>query len=251
MIRVWRSEIRKLSRPRFLVSNFLAAISLQSIFTLTLFLKAEGSIVSDLNKSSGLFFSTKSIASFLGIISFCIFAAGFAQEYSYGTLKNLLVREPNRVKLIIGKFLGISTFIIFLIFIVALVGGSLAYFLASKADVSTANWNFLSKDFLSPLLNVELAALAYGSLGSCLALIMRSSITAISFGLIWLLIIETLFGFIGKSFSRWLPGGNLANFADGGSPEMSYLHSALVVSASSAISLALLIIIFNLRDVAN
>ena len=67
MYRVWRSEIRKLSRPRFLLSNFLVAIALQTVFTVTLFLKADGSIVTDLNKSSGLFFSTKSIAVFLAL----------------------------------------------------------------------------------------------------------------------------------------------------------------------------------------
>ena len=132
MYRVWRSEIRKLSRPRFILSNFLVAIALQTVFTVTLFLKADGSIVTDLNKSSGLFFSTKSIAAFLGIISFCIFAASFAQEYGFGTLKNLLVREPSRSKLIIGKLLGVTTFISVLIILVALVGGSLSYLLSAK-----------------------------------------------------------------------------------------------------------------------
>lgn len=251
MIRVWRSEIRKLSRPRFILSNFLVALGLQAIFTVTLFLKAEGSIISDLNKASGLFFSTKSIASFLGIISFCIFAASFAQEYSFGTLKNLLVRQPNRTKLILGKVFGVATFIFFLVLLVALLGGGLAYALASKANVTTENWSFLNSDFLLPLLNVELAAVAYGLLGATLAIILRSSITAISAGLIWLLVVETLFGFFGKSLSKWLPGGNLANFADGGSSELSYLHSATTVSIYSLISVMVLLIIFNLRDVAN
>ena len=251
MYRVWRSEVRKLSRPRFLLSNFLVAIALQTIFTVTLFLKAEGSIVTDLNKSSGLFFSTKSISAFLGIISFCIFAASFAQEYGFGTLKNLLVREPSRSKLIMGKLLGVSTFIAVLIILVSLVGGSLSYLLSSKADVSVTNWSFFSSGFLAPLLNVELAAVSYGVLGACLAVILRSSITAISAGLIWLLVIETLFGFFGKTLAKWLPGGNLANFADGGSLEMSYLHSAGVVSIYSLVALVALLIIFNFRDVAN
>lgn len=251
MIRVWKSEIRKLLRPRFLISNFLVAMALQAIFTAILFLKAKGALVDDLSKSSGLFFSTKSIASFLGIISYCIFAANFAQEYGYGTLKNLLVRQPNRSKLVVGKILAVATFIAALVFTVALLGGGLAYALSSHSHVDTSNWNFLSTDFLAPLLNVELAAIAYGVIGACLAIILRSSITAISAGLIWLLVIETLFGFFGKSLSKWLPGGNLANFADGGSVEMSYLHSAAVVGGFSAISLASLLIIFNMRDVAN
>jgi ABC-type transport system involved in multi-copper enzyme maturation permease subunit len=238
-------------RPRFLISNFLVALSLQAIFTVTLFLKAEGSTVSDLSKSTGLFFSTKAIASFLGIISYCIFAANFAQEYGYGTLKNLLVRQPNRSKLIIGKILAVATFMAVLVLLVALLGGGLAYALSSHAHVETTSWNFFNSEFLAPLLNVEVAAIAYGVIGACLAVILRSSITAISAGLVWLLVIETLFGFFGKSLTKWLPGGNLANFADGGSAEMSYLHSATIVGGYTVVSLALLTIIFNLRDVAN
>ena len=69
--------------------------------------------------------------------------------------------------------------------------------------------------------------------------------------LIWFLVIETLFGFLGKSVVKWLPGGNLANFIDGGSADMSYIHSASVVCGYFGIAVAILLIIFNKRDVAN
>ena len=66
-----------------------------------------------------------------------------------------------------------------------------------------------------------------------------------------MLVIETLFGLFGKSFSKWLPGGNLANFADGGNRDLSYLHSASVTSGYAFAAIAILLLIFNLRDVAN
>ena len=251
MIRVWRSEIRKLLRPRFVISNFLVAFILQATITATMFLKATGSLITDLNKASGLFYGTKTIASFLGIIIFCIFAANFAQEYGHGTLKNLLVRHPNRTTLIIGKLMALVTFTVALIGSTAILSGAISYSLASKAHVTTSNWNFTNSAFLAPLGNVLLAAVAYGALGSALAVILRSSITAISAGLIWFLVIETLFGFLSKTLSKWLPGGNLANFADGGSSDLSYLHSAAVVGGYSALGLVALLIIFNKRDVAN
>ena len=78
MIRVWKSEVRKLLRPRFIISNFAVVIILQLSLTVTMMLKAKGDIVQDLNKASGLFMGTKTIAAFLGIISFCLFAANFA-----------------------------------------------------------------------------------------------------------------------------------------------------------------------------
>lgn len=251
MIRVWRSEVRKLLRPRFVISNFLVAIVLQLSLTILMMFKAKGDIVNDLEKSSGLFFGTKSIAGFLGIISFCIFAANFAQEYNHGTLKNLLVREPNRTVLIIGKLLAVITFVAVMITTVAILSGLTEYALAFKGHIHTDKWNFLGIGFLTPLGNVLLAAFAYGTLGAALAVILRSSITSISAGLVWMLVIETLFGFVGKSISKWLPGGNLANFADGGNKELSYLHSASVTSVYAFVAVATLVIIFNLRDVAN
>ena len=50
---------------------------------------------------------------------------------------------------------------------------------------------------------------------------------------------------------KWLPGGNLANFIDGGSADTSYMHSASVVCGYFGIAVAILFIIFNKRDVAN
>jgi ABC-type transport system involved in multi-copper enzyme maturation permease subunit len=251
MIRVWKSEIRKLLRPRFIISNFLVAIILQLSLTITMMLKAKGDLVQDLNKSTGLFYGTKSIAGFLGIITFCIFAANFAQEYNHGTLKNLLVREPNRTVLIIGKLIAVITFTAAMITTVAVLSGITEFALASKGHVNTDKWNFVGIGFLAPLGNVLLAAFAYGALGAALAVILRSSITSISAGLVWLLVIETLFGFVGRTISKWLPGGNLANFADGGSKELSYLHSASITSIYAFVAVATLVIIFNMRDVAN
>lgn len=251
MIRVWKSEIRKLLRPRFIISNFAVTTILQLSLTITMMLRAKGGIVQDLNRASGLFMGTKTITAFLGIISFCIFAANFAQEYNHGTLKNLLVRQPNRTLLIFGKLLALITFITVIVTIVALLSGLTEFVLAYKGHVSTAKWNFLSIDFIVPLGNLLLATYVYGALGAALAVILRSSITSISAGLVWMLVIETLFGFFGKSFSKWLPGGNLANFADGGSRDLSYLHSASVTSGYAFMSIAILLLIFNLRDVAN
>ena len=251
MIRVWKSEIRKLLRPRFIISNFAVVIILQLSLTVTMMLKAKGDIVQDLNKASGLFMGTKTIAAFLGIISFCLFAANFAQEYNNGTLKNLLVRQPNRTILILGKLLAQITFVAVLITTVALLSGLTEFGLAYKGHINTGKWNFLSVDFLVPLGNVLLASFAYGALGAALAVILRSSITSISAGLVWMLVIETLFGFFGKSFSKWLPGGNLANFADGGSKDLSYLHSASITSGYAFVAIGILLLIFNLRDVAN
>lgn len=252
MIRVWKSELRKLIRPRFLLSTILVTAGLQAAITATLFLRAQGSTITDLERTSGLFYSTKMIAPFLGMIALCIFAANTAQEYIFGTLKNLLVRQPNRIKLMLGKVIALLTFITFLVLTSTLVGVGLSYLFSSKHHIQTAAWNIFNFEFfLNPLLNVLLSIFAYGLLGVCLAVVLRSSIMAISAGLVWLLVIESLIGLFGKGIAKWMPGGNFASLGDGGSSELSFMHSALVAGIYSAGGLVLVLIIFSRRDVAN
>lgn len=252
MIRVWKSELRKLVRPRFLLSTILVTAGLQAAITSTLFLRAQGSMITDLGKASGLFYSTKMITPFLGMIALCIFAANTAQEYIFGTLKNLLVRQPNRVKLMLGKVIALLTFMAVLVLISTFVGIALSYLFSSKHHIQTSTWNiFDMKFFLNPLFNVLLSIFAYGLLGVCLAVILRSSIMAISAGLVWLLVIESLIGLFGKGISKWMPGGNFASLGDGGSLELSFAHSAMVAGIYSAGGIVLVLIIFSRRDVAN
>jgi hypothetical protein len=47
----------------------------------------------------------------IGVVGLCLFAATVASDYSQGTLRNLLVREPRRALLLSGKFLALALFL--------------------------------------------------------------------------------------------------------------------------------------------
>ena len=55
-----------------------------------------------------------------------------------------------------------------------------------------------------------------------LGLLLRSPISAISIGILWLLIIENLIGAVKPVTLDWMPGNQLATIAQGGSPDVSY-----------------------------
>ena len=251
MKNVCLSELRKLFRFKFVALSLLITLGLELLFTYLLYWKAKGFLVLDLEKSSGLSYSFRSIAPFIGIISLCIYASNTAQEYLYGTLKNLLIRMPNRTQLILGKVLALSIFVSLLITLAAIWGATLSYIFSPLAKVSTGKWFLFSTSFITTWANVVLSSIAYGLIGSVIALILRSSVGAISAGIIWILVVETLFGFLGKAIARWLPGANLANFGDGGSKELSYTHSLLVVLIYVGIGLIIMVTLFSKRDVAN
>jgi ABC-type transport system involved in multi-copper enzyme maturation permease subunit len=251
LINIWRSEIRKILRPRLLITNLTISIGLQVAFTFALFLKAKGDVVKELSRNSGILFGTKSVSVFLGILIYCIFASNIGQEYAHGTLKNLLVRQPNRIKLMLGKIFALTSFSAVLVSTVTAIGIALAYSFSSKAKVNTDNWSIFGTYFASEMLNILIAVFAYGLLGAAIAILLKSSIAAISGGLVWLLLVETLFGFLGKTINSWLPGNNFANLSQGGSKELGYRHSLAFVLCFSAVLLGFMLFIFKERDVAN
>ena len=61
-----------------------------------------------LEQPNGLVHGIVDVSSLIGIVALCLFAGAFATEYSQGTLRNLLVREPRRAGCCRGKFLALA-----------------------------------------------------------------------------------------------------------------------------------------------
>ena len=122
MINVVRAELTKLRRPSLSLSTIAAVTFVIGLVTSLLFLlvdSPEGNgergirIGRDvLSLATGVSIGFSNSAGLLGIVALCIFAAQTAQEYTYGTLRNLLVRQPSRMKILIGKLISMKLFAI-------------------------------------------------------------------------------------------------------------------------------------------
>jgi len=143
MIRVVLAEWRKLRRPTLFLGTLGAALFFTGLTTSFLYLMIDseqgnsdrGRQVSRemLNLASGSVFGFASVGGLLGIIALCVFAAQTAQEYTYGTLRNLLVRQPGRVRLLIGKLIAMKIFALLLVAIAAIVSVGLSVALSGRA----------------------------------------------------------------------------------------------------------------------
>lgn len=258
-----RAELRKLRRPTLLVSTILVVAVLTALFTSIVYLRANsgqgngqrGEIISPaiLSQAAGLVYGFKIVSFFLGITALCVFASQTAQEYTLGTLRNLLVRQPSRMKILSGKYLSMVIFAIVLVTIDAIVAISVSYGLAPHAKVTTTAWftstalSLLGRTFI----NVLLTTIAFGTFGMILGLLFRSPISAISTGVIWSLILETILGGVVSSTQKWLPGQNFDNIAQGGSLTVSYQWSMGISAAYLVVGFAIVAILFKRRDVAN
>jgi ABC-type transport system involved in multi-copper enzyme maturation permease subunit len=206
-----------------------------------------------LQLASGSVNGFASVGGFLGIIALCVFAAQTAQEYTYGTLRNLLVRQPGRMKILIGKLISMVIFALIMISIAAIVSVAISYILAPGAKVNTDLWLTSAgyQAIFTTFVNVTVSVTAFGIVGMVLGLLLRSPISAISLGVLWLLIVENLLIAVKSSLQSWLPGAQLDAIASGGTLDLTYKHALTVGGIYVAVGATIASILFVRRDVAN
>lgn len=263
MFNVVRAEMRKLRRPTLFFGTIGSALFFTGLITSFIYLMIDSTRGNGdrgrtigrevLQLASGSVNGFASVGGFLGIIALCVFAAQTAQEYTYGTLRNLLVRQPGRMKILVGKLISMILFALIMITISAVVSVAISYILAPGAKVKTDLW-FTTDGFhaiFTTFVNVTISVVAFGIIGMVLGLLLRSPISAISLGVLWILIVENLLVAVKNSWQSWLPGAQLNAITSGGIVDLSYKHALTVGGIYVAIGATVASVLFVRRDVAN
>jgi hypothetical protein len=144
-------------------------------------------------------------------------------------------------------------FALVMIVITAIVSIAISYGLAPGANVSTDLW-FTSDGFhaiFTTFINVTVSVVAFGIIGMVLGLLFRSPISAISFGVLWLLIVENLLIAVKNSWQNWLPGAQLNAIASGGLVDLTYKHALAVGGIYVGVGAIIASVLFVRRDVGN
>ena len=263
MIRVVIAELRKLRRPSLLLGTIATVGGLSALFTSIVFLminskdgntkRGESVGAEELSQAMGLIYGFRLVGVFLGIVSLCIFASQTAQEYSLGTLRNLLVRQPSRMKILAGKFIAMKIFALVMVLFAGALSIAISFGLAGRAKVDTAAWGTATAMdlLLESTLNIFISTLAFGAFGMILGLLLRSPISAIAVGVLWNLILENILAALISKTAKWLPGINFANLGEGGNVDLSYKHSLAITIGYLVIAGAIAAALFKRRDVAN
>jgi hypothetical protein len=149
-------------------------------------------------------------------------------------------------------------FALLMIVLSAVVSIGASVILAPGAEVSTDLW--FGADgrhaIFTTFINVTVSVIGFGTIGMVLGLLLRSPISAISFGVLWLLIVENLLIAVKNSWEKWLPGAQLNAIASGGGPTgrsvgIEYSQALLVGGIYVAVGAAIASFLFVRRDVAN
>jgi len=275
-MRAFSSEWVKLSRPATLFGFGGTMIGFALLFTIMAFESAGGRNI-DLDGSGSESFVTAAMLSlpegsilvvtdmavFLGIVALALFASNLAGEFSKGTIRMLFVTEPNRLKVLAGKILALTTFVA--AGIAATLGFSIGggALMANRVGVETAAW--WTADGLAAIgaayINITAAALVPALIGATIAVLTRSTTIAISVGLGWFILAEALIGAFWDGLSRWGPaavssalaagGAGGIGMIDGATPGISYATAILLAVGYSLLALTITSTVLARRDVTS
>lgn len=259
IVDAFRSEWVKLRRTTLVLGVFGGLAAAASFFVVLLFSQAAavGPGTADLPslqvlaQPNGLIHGVNRVVVLLGIVAFGVAAFQIASEYSLGTLRQLLVRQPRRRILLTGKYLGVITFIVAAVVAASLIAGGVAVIMAHVRHVPVGAWFSGTgvKDLTEALGELLLAVVGFATLGMAVGLFLRSAVFAVIVGLAYLIAIENIVGRVLPSLNRWLPGQLLLGVGQGGNATTTFPR-ALLVSAIYLAGVALLAAnTFRRRDV--
>ncbi|MDP9210131.1 MAG: ABC transporter permease [Actinomycetota bacterium] len=211
-----------------------------------------GLTLDQLATADGLAAILASAATFIGVVALAVFAISVAGEYSQGTLRNLLVRQPRRVRLLAGKVLALASFTTIAVVVAGIAAVAVALVVAPTQDISTSAW-FTSAGWTAlagGLGNLLLATLGWGLLGMLLALVLRTPAAAVGVGLAYALPGELLVTAAWADGARWLPGQLLDALAQGGTATAGYGWAGLLLAIYAIVAAVASTTMFARRDVA-
>jgi ABC-2 type transport system permease protein len=254
----FRSEWVKLKRPNLLFGSYVGLALAASLFALLLFTQAPATgnggglpNLAQLAQPNGLIHGVNRAAVLLGIVAFGIAATQIASEYSLGTLRQLLVRQPRRPILLAGKFLAVVTFMLGAVLFSSIVATVAAFVMAHVRHVPTSAWTSSVgiSDLTRALGDLLLATVGFTTLGLFVGLLFRSSVVAVIVGFAYLLPVEAVVVRIAPHAATWLPGQLLQAVAAGGAPPDGFARSLTLSAIYVVIAGAAATLVFVRKDV--
>jgi ABC-type transport system involved in multi-copper enzyme maturation permease subunit len=260
-----RAELAKLTRRKTLLGIGGAAAALSILATVLTFNAAKSATDTiGQHRPGALDFSLPLLAhangwttgfaaasGFIGIVLLIMGAVTFAGEFSNGTIRNLLVFEPRRVRVIAGKAVALAAFVAGALMVAELFGIATSFVMANVRGVDTTAW--LSGTGLlalgSAYGHAVFAAVAWAMIGAAAAVVFRSVPLTLAVVLAWFFPLENILNNTVPASQKWLPGLVLEGIQTGGTAAIS-LGRGIALATVYVIALAAIsAIAFARRDI--
>jgi ABC-type transport system involved in multi-copper enzyme maturation permease subunit len=262
MIRIINAELLRLVRRRTLVVAGLASLVFAVIATLTVFASAEntgvesrraGASMAALSGSGGGTEAFAVGASFAGFLVFVTFIAVMAAEFSGGTFRALLLRDPHRMRVLVGKVVGLLLVAAAIVGLVELLTFLMSIIVAPTQDIATGHWfSFGSlgqavRDYVTVFAGVA----GWAVFGSTLAVVFRSAPIALGVGFAWAGPFENIVVDSWQAGYRYFPGQVLASLIRGGTIELGIGRAAVTAVLYAGVAALAALALVCRRDVTS
>ena len=251
-----RSEWVKLRRPTLFISTYVGLSAAAVLFIILLFTQATAKggdlpSLSELARPDGLVHGLSRASMLLGVVAFGLAASQIASEYSLGTLRQLLVRQPRRLKLLGGKYLGVLLFVLGAVIVASVTATGAAFVMAHLRHIPTEAWTSATgvADLNRALVELLGATVGFVTFGMVAGLLFRSPVAAIIVGFAYLLPVENIVARIVPGTTAWLPGQLLQIVAEGGSPTVGFARALVLSIVYAGIAAGAAMIVFVRKDV--
>ncbi|HSP51624.1 MAG TPA: hypothetical protein VLO00_01910 [Cryobacterium sp.] len=203
-----------------------------------------------LESSAGIVAGVSSAASMFGVVTLSFWAIATASDYSTGLIRLLAAAQPHRWRLLLGKIGALLIWTALATSVAVAVNVAAALPSAEAAGISTELW---MDDLVGMVgqawVNSFSASAVWGIIGLVLALLSRSSAIAISVGVGWVLLLETIIKTASSEAGTWLPGTTLTALAQGGNDDLSFAGAVLIGCLYAAIGLIVGLVISIRRPI--
>jgi hypothetical protein len=262
MMRAYRGELTKLLRPKVLLLT--AAIALVFGIGASAIVVNAAEPVASLSRGASRTLSIEALAgagggtqifrsaiSFAGFFVLVVFVGWTAIEFSRGTMRTMLLRQPRRLQLLARKVVALLVFAAVTLAAIEVVAWVTARVLAPGAGIDTSAWT--SIDALGAAVTdygaVLLWVAGYALLGTALAVGLRSVTVALAVGIAWFGPFEHLVQNSWSGASGVFPGLGLEAFAAGGTTDVSVEHAVIVTTIYVLAAAVVACTLFTRRDV--
>jgi ABC-2 type transport system permease protein len=261
MIRAFRAELVKLLRRRVLLITAVVGVVFSVGGAAIVLTSAEPErsrdpdgravTIQDLADAGGGTEVFTNTISFAGTFLFVVFVGTVAAEFSRGTIRTMLLRQPSRLRLLAGKTFAILAFAAAVLAGVEVLTWTAALVLAPGQDVPTSEWASVAglghalADYGAALYWVA----GYALLGTMVGVLVRSVPVALAVGIAWAGPFEHLLQEAWDPASRVFPGLLLEAFAAGGTADVSAGRAFATLAVYLALAATVAGLVFSRRDI--
>jgi len=265
MLPALRSELLKFRRWSVLAGAGVMIAASAGISYLTFHQITSGATGRELTDLIAAFPTTLGLLAVVGqarsliiAVTVIMVTANIAAEWSQGTLRNLLIREPRRLRLLAGKMGALLLFVTVSGTLTLVVSAALIISLARSQGLSTEAWTSAeaARASLAFALNELVCLAGVTILGMLVAVLTRSAGAAVGVALAYVLVPEGLVAMVWLDASKWLPvrvfnylPGSVMPVGIGPTPPQGYVAALIVALVWMVIFIAVSAVVFRRHDV--